>query len=175
MDELRAFIERLSCLDRASCSPGEAEAAELIAGSLRDAGARAEVERSWAHGTYWWPLGLTSASGIPACWTTSGGHRALGGALGLLGVLAAADELVAGRRQLRRRLPQRVLSNVVARTDGYIAMPHGLASAMIMSIEDHGAASDYHWHTDTAKNVNYTTLRGAVVLAERVTRTIAAA
>ncbi|HET9059622.1 MAG TPA: M28 family peptidase [Acidimicrobiales bacterium] len=124
-DELRAFIERLSCLDRASCSPGEGEAAELIAASLRDAGAHAQVERSWAHGTYWWPLGLTSACGIAAWWLAGRGRRAAGAALGLLGAAAAADELVAGRRPLRRALPQRVVSNVVAHT-GEIGAPKKL-------------------------------------------------
>ena len=62
--EARRAIERLAVLDRASCSPGEHEAARLIAAALRDREATAYVQHSRVHGTYWWPLGLTSLAGL---------------------------------------------------------------------------------------------------------------
>jgi hypothetical protein len=42
-----------------------------------------------------------------------------------------------------------------------------------MSIGDHGAPSNYHWRTDTAGNVDYATLEGALTLAEHVARAMA--
>nr|MBA3358303.1 peptidase M28 [Thermoleophilaceae bacterium] len=60
--ELRDRVERLARIERASASPGEAEAAELIAAELRELGATARVEREDAHGGYWWPIGLLTGA-----------------------------------------------------------------------------------------------------------------
>lgn len=110
---LRAAIEHLSCLDRASCSPGEREAAGWIADALNARGVDASVELERVHGTYWWPLGLCSAAGIVAALLGRRGHRLTGAVVGALGALTAADELILGPRWLRRRLPQRTTANVI--------------------------------------------------------------
>lgn len=112
---LRATIEHLAKIDRASCSTGEHQAAEWIAASLRGLGAEAEVEREPIHGTYWWPLGLTSAGGLAAVALGRRGRRRLGAAIGLLSCALVFDELGARKRWLRRLLPKQVTANVVGR------------------------------------------------------------
>lgn len=112
--DLRATIEYLARIDRASCSVGEHEAAEWIASELRELGAEAHVERHEIHGSYWWPLGLTSAAGLAAALLGRRGHRLLGAAMGALGSALVFDELGAGRRWLRLLLPKQVTANVVA-------------------------------------------------------------
>jgi hypothetical protein len=57
-------LERRAALRRLPGSPGEREAAELLAAELASRGARVEVERERVHGTYWVPIGL--ASGLAA-------------------------------------------------------------------------------------------------------------
>lgn len=113
--ELRSTVERLAPIDRAPCSAGEREAADLIAAWLRAMGCRATVEEEPAYGSYAWPVGamtaLAAASGIVA-----GRGRRMAGVLG--GALAAAaisDDISYGR-QFGRRLvsPQRTTCNVVA-------------------------------------------------------------
>jgi len=113
-DQLREAIEYLASIDRASCSPGEHEAAEWIAAELRSLGADAEVEHHEIHGTYWWPLGLTSAGGMLAARLGRRGRSGLGALLGALSTALVVDELGAGRRWLRRVLPKRTTANVVA-------------------------------------------------------------
>lgn len=127
-------IERLAQIERPSCSPGEHRAAELIAATLRELGADAEVERHAIHGTYWWPLGLTSAGGLAAMISGRRGHRWLGAALGLLCSGLVFDELGAHRRWLRRLLPKQVTANVV----GGIGDPQ--ASRTLVVVSHHDAA-----------------------------------
>lgn len=112
--ELRAAIEHLALIDRASCSPGEHEAAEWIAAELRRLGADAQVERHPVHGTYWVPLSITSGLGIAGALAGRRGHRLMGGLLGLLGAAGVIDELGTGRRVLRGLLPKQQTANVVA-------------------------------------------------------------
>jgi hypothetical protein len=111
---LRAAIERLAVIDRASCSPGEHEAAEWIAAELRRLGADAQVEHHAVHGTYWVPLSITSALGIAATVAGRRGRRGVGFLLGMLGTAGVIDELGAGRRVLRGLLPKQQTANVVA-------------------------------------------------------------
>ncbi|HZE05568.1 MAG TPA: M28 family peptidase [Solirubrobacteraceae bacterium] len=113
-DYLRETITRLAAIDRTSCSPGEHEAAQLIADDLRKAGAQVTLERPRIHGTYWWPLGITSAIGIAAAGAAVRGRRWLGAALGAAGAALVFDELGAGRRWLRAVLPKHRTTNVVA-------------------------------------------------------------
>lgn len=110
------MIERLAAIDRSSCSKGEHVAADWIAAALTDRAAPAVVEREPVHGTYWWPLGSTSAMGIAAASAARRGRRLLGGALGLVAATAAIDDLEAGPRVLRRLLLKRPAANVVATT-----------------------------------------------------------
>ena len=75
-DELREWVERLARIERPSASPGEAEAAELIAAELRELGADARVEHESAHGGYWWPIGLlTGAAALAGALSRARGRR----------------------------------------------------------------------------------------------------
>lgn len=111
----RSAIERLAAIDRSSCSKGEHEAAEWIAAALNELGAEATVERERVHGTYWWPLGITSALGIVAERAARRGARAFAAAIAGGAAAGVTDELAAGPRVLRRLLPKQITANVVAR------------------------------------------------------------
>lgn len=110
---LRTTISHLAGIDRASCSPGEHEAADWIARTLRSLGVSAEVEREPIHGTYWWPLGLTSAGGLAAAACGRRGRPLVGAVIGLAACGLVIDELGARHRWLRRLLPKQVTANVV--------------------------------------------------------------
>jgi Zn-dependent M28 family amino/carboxypeptidase len=58
-------------------------------------------------------------------------------------------------------------------TDGLIALRNGLRAAMLSSVNDRGAPSNYHWPTDTPERVDYTRLDDAVRLCEAVIRRLA--
>jgi hypothetical protein len=113
-DSLRAAIERLAEIDRASCSRGEREAAEWIASALRASGARSWIERERVHGTYWWPLGISSALGVLGALATCRGRRMAGAVAAGIAAGAVLDDLGAGRRLLRGMLPKQLTDNVVA-------------------------------------------------------------
>jgi hypothetical protein len=108
---LRERIERLAAIERESASPGEREAAELIAAELRETGARVRVEEERVHGTYWWPVGLLSALAVVAALVRSRAAGAIGGAIATVGM---ADEISAGGLVFRRLLPKRTTVNVAA-------------------------------------------------------------
>ncbi|HET6966415.1 MAG TPA: M28 family peptidase [Acidimicrobiales bacterium] len=114
VEELRDAIATLASIDRPSASPGERQGAELIAERLRAAGADVRVEPEQVHGTYWWPLGLTSVAGIAASALARRGHRLAAAALGVAASASVVDDLDVGRRWLRRALPRRLTANVVA-------------------------------------------------------------
>jgi Zn-dependent M28 family amino/carboxypeptidase len=59
-------------------------------------------------------------------------------------------------------------------TDGYIALRRGVPAACLMSLNDNGLGSNYHWPTDTPDRVEYGTVEDAVRLCERVVRALAA-
>jgi Peptidase family M28 len=110
--QLRERVERLAGIDRDSGSPGEAEAAELIAAELREAGARVRLERERVHGTYWWPVGLLTglAALAGARW-----RRPWALAAGLFAAGAVTDDVTGGSQWFRRTLlPTRETTNVVA-------------------------------------------------------------
>jgi len=121
----RAAIEQLAGLERPSASDGERQAAESIAGWLRELGCRAEVEQESAHGGYWWPIGLANTAAALAALSAlrAGGREgwraplARAGATAVATAAAAAlwDDLGHGRRWFRRAvLPRRPTWNVVA-------------------------------------------------------------
>ncbi len=118
-EELRERVARLAALNRPSASAGELAAAELIAGELREVGARVRIEPETVHGTHWWPTGLplavATAGGVIARGPPSAPRRLVGAALAALGLVAVVDDLGGGSRWLRRRiLPRRETANVVA-------------------------------------------------------------
>jgi hypothetical protein len=103
-------IERLAGLRRVSASADERAAAQIIGDELAGRGAAVRIERERVHGTYWVPIGL-------ACAAAAAGSRVGRRAAMLAGTLAAlsvGDDLEIGRRPLRRVLPQRTTTNVIA-------------------------------------------------------------
>jgi hypothetical protein len=58
IERLRATVEHLAAIERASASDGEKRAAEWILERLNGSIADARIEEERAHGTYWVPLGL---------------------------------------------------------------------------------------------------------------------
>ncbi|MFI0349306.1 M28 family peptidase [Actinomadura sp. 9N407] len=111
---LRATVERLAAIERPPCSPGEREAAHLIADRLRAAGAAAEVEEVPAYGSYARPVG--ALAGLAVLAGTAGGRvRALGALGGAVAAAGIADEVSCGRQYARAVLSaRRTACNVVA-------------------------------------------------------------
>ena len=110
--ELRARIAQLAAIERPSASPGEAEAARLIAAELGDVGARVRVEKEPAHGTYWWPVGLLT--GLAALAGAAFGRFAAVVAGGFAAAAVTDDITGAGQWFRRTFLPSRTTTNVVA-------------------------------------------------------------
>ncbi len=148
--ELRPVIEELADIDRAPASPGEREAAHVIAGRFQGLGLRVEVEDEPAFGSYAWPVGAASAvaaaAGLVARHTaqctdpTRRGSRygsalrraagTLGGALGAAGI---ADEISLGRQVIRRLIsPRRTTCNVV----GYAGDQDAERTLVVMAHHD---------------------------------------
>jgi Zn-dependent M28 family amino/carboxypeptidase len=59
-------------------------------------------------------------------------------------------------------------------TDGYLALRYDVPAALLISVDDYGGASNYHWPTDTPERVDYASLDGAVAICESVIRRLAA-
>ncbi len=55
-------------------------------------------------------------------------------------------------------------------TDGLHALKRGYQCACLGSVTDYKAPSNYHWHTDTAENVDYGTMADGVMLCEGIVR-----
>jgi peptidase M28-like protein len=111
---LERTVRHLAAIERPSASPGEREAAEWIAGALRELGLEPSVEEERAHGTYWWPLGLLSAAGVGAGALALRGRRGSAALLGAAAAAGIADDCSAGPQVFRRVLPHRTTWNVVA-------------------------------------------------------------
>ena len=58
-------------------------------------------------------------------------------------------------------------------TDALISMQAGYPTLMLGSISKYKAPSNYHWPTDTAENVDYTSVVDATLLCERLLRNLA--
>ena len=58
-------------------------------------------------------------------------------------------------------------------TDALIAMNNGYEVAMLGSVTDEKAPANYHWPTDTAENVNYTSVANAAAICRTVLTRIA--
>jgi len=117
-----AVISRLARLQRPPASDGERAGAELIAQALRERGASARIEEERVHGTYWVPIGLTSAAAAIA----GAAGRLPAAVIGVAAALTAADDLEIGRRPLRSVLGQRMAHNVLAEVSPLEAGGHTL-------------------------------------------------
>jgi hypothetical protein len=118
---MRERLDELCAYERGSASEGERRAAEWLAGSLGEAGARdARVEEEpLANGTFWWPIGLLAGAGALAGLAARRGgrlRRLLAAATGAAASALIADELPPGRRTFRRALPGRSCRHVLAET-----------------------------------------------------------
>ena len=139
--ELGERIGRLAAIDRPSASPGEAEAAHLIAEELREAGAQVSVESEDAHGTYWWPIGLLT--GLAAA-TGLRSPRPVAALAGLFAAGAVTDDITGGSQWFRRRLlPKRTTTNVVAEIGG-----EGAARTVLVIAHHDAAHSGLVFHPE---------------------------
>src|SRR5829696_4685578 len=75
---LRDTVETLSSIHRPTASVGARRAAEWLLATLRDLGARGEIELERVHGTFWWPLGIAAGAGVVAGLAALRGRRVLG-------------------------------------------------------------------------------------------------
>ncbi len=109
----REDLERLATIERGSASAGEAQAAELLARMLAERGLHPTLERERAVGEFWPTVGLAALAGALA--GALGGRSRLGGtALAALAAGLLADDVDNGAHALRRVLPQRTTTNVLA-------------------------------------------------------------
>ena len=113
---LRDLVETLCSIHRPTASVGERRAAEWLLGKLREQGASGEIELEQVHGTFWWPLGLAAVAGLVGGLSALTGRRKLGTAIAVGAGLAAFDDLPPGERRLRKLLPRRRATTVVAET-----------------------------------------------------------
>jgi hypothetical protein len=115
-DRLEREVTELAAIHKPSASDGERQAAERIAQTLADAGARVRVEPERVHGTYWLPLGALSLAGITASVLARRGPaaRVLGTVLGGAAAAGVWDDVTGGEHHVRRLLPRRTTYNVVA-------------------------------------------------------------
>jgi hypothetical protein len=111
---LERTVRHLAGLLRPSASEGEREAAEWIAGALRELALEPAIEEERAHGTYWLPQGLLSTLGLVAGGLALRGRRGPAALLGALAAAGIADDCSAGPHVFRKALPQRSTWNVVA-------------------------------------------------------------
>jgi peptidase M28-like protein len=115
---MRESLDELCSYERGSASEGEQRAAEWLADSLRESGAR-EVrveEEPTANGTFWWPIGLLAGAGALAGLAARRGGRFTRALAALTGAAASAliaDELPPGSRRFRRALPGRSCHHVL--------------------------------------------------------------
>lgn len=110
---MRQDLETLAAMDRGSATEGEREAAQVLAGMLRRRGLDPVLEDERAVGGFWQSTGLAAGAGVVA--GLLGGRRRRAGAA-LAGAAAAlmADDVDNGAHLLRRVLPSRRTTNVLA-------------------------------------------------------------
>src|SRR4051795_12861767 len=115
---LRDRLEELCVFDRESATDGEREAAEWLAGALRDQGVGAVrvEEEPEATGTFWWSIGLLAGAGALAGLAgrrAGAAARLFAAATGAAAAALIADEMPPGRMRFRRLLPGRGCNHVI--------------------------------------------------------------
>jgi hypothetical protein len=113
---LERTVRHLASIERPSASEGEREAAEWIASAFRELGLEASLEEERAHGTYWIPEALLSATGAAAGVLALRGRRKTAALLGALAAAGIVDDCSAGPHVFRKLLPHRPTWNVVVQT-----------------------------------------------------------
>lgn len=139
LDRIRADVEALAAVSRASARAGEWESAAWLSQRLNTIGAReVAVERYRYQPTYALAHGVHNLAGALACAFGSPAGAALA-----IATLASYEREVSGRSQwLRRRLPSRIGANVVARVPAAAA-----PRATLVLVAHHDAANTgLVWH-----------------------------
>src|SRR3954447_15676145 len=134
---LRERLEELCVFDRESATDGERDAAEWLAGALRDQGVSAVrvEEEPEANGTFWWSIGLLAgAAALAGLAARRRGHasRLFAAATGATAAALSADELPPGRRRFRRLLPKRSCHHVL----GELGPPDAERTIVLMAHHD---------------------------------------
>ncbi len=114
----RAALLALAATERGSASSGEAHAAEMLAEMLRAHSLDPRLERAPAVGGFWQSNGLAAAvaaiAGVVGRSHAPRGVRAGCAVLAAAAAGAVADDVDAGRHLLRKLLPKRTATNVMA-------------------------------------------------------------
>src|SRR4051795_3507579 len=105
MADVQAAIRHLETIERGTASPGEREAADWIAGRLRELGADAHTEAEQVHGGYWIPVGVpaAAAAGLALLALRGGGLARLAALAGGAAATASVLDDISGGRQVARR------------------------------------------------------------------------
>ena len=116
--ELEHVIRHLAEIDnRGSATPGEHEAALWLSDRFEEHGCKVSVDSAPAHGTYWWPMGISAGIGLVGALFGLARKRIIGFLLGCISVGSLIDDVASGPRVLRRYLlPKRTCWNTVATT-----------------------------------------------------------
>jgi hypothetical protein len=115
---VRAALARLAAIERGSASEGERRAAEMLQQMFEQHELRASIESEPAVGGFWQSTGIAAATAALAGLLPSRGRAGRGASFALAAAAAGlmADDVDAGRHLLRRLLPKRTTSNVLAWT-----------------------------------------------------------
>jgi hypothetical protein len=112
---VREDLDRLAALERGSATPGEAAAAGLLAEMLRARGLHPSFEREPATGGFWASTGLAAGAAALAG-VLAGRSRARAAALATSAAALMADDVENRKHLLRKLLPRRSTTNVLAWT-----------------------------------------------------------
>ncbi|HEV2997508.1 MAG TPA: M28 family peptidase [Solirubrobacteraceae bacterium] len=128
---VREEIERLAGIERGSASEGEARAARVLAGMLRERGLEPVLEEERAVGDFWLATGLAAGAGALAGLIGRRSRRA-GALLGAAAAGLMADDVDNGAHLLRRLLPERTTTNVLA----WAGDPEGAETVVLIAHHD---------------------------------------
>ena len=111
--QTRLDTERLAAMDRGSATDGEARASRVLAGMFAQRGLEPQLEREQAVGGFWQAAGLASAAAALAG-LAGGRARRVAAAAAAASAALIADDVDCGAHVLRRVLPKRATTNVLA-------------------------------------------------------------
>jgi Peptidase family M28 len=130
-ESTREDIRRLAAIERASASDGETQAAELLAEMMAARRLWPTLEREPASGRFWRSTGAAAAAGAVAG-LIGRRSRFAGAALATLAAALMADDVDSRRHLLRRVLPRRTTTNVLAWTGD----PHARETVVLVAHHD---------------------------------------
>ena len=91
---------------------------------------------------------------------------------GMLGIYEYPKDLIAVIKEIAAELDIELVPDLRFRnaTDGLIALKAGYPTAMLGSVDEFKAPSNYHWYTDTPENVDYETVDEMARIAAELVR-----